>query len=104
MTESGRCYMNAAAADPTGPPDQDQFAVVDAGTEYIMAVVDTPIREGPGPEHLPAGLFYGGMTARVTGRTPDGAWWRVDCDVTQTSARECYVSADPAQTVPADAP
>lgn len=98
------CYVNAAFATPTGPQGQDLFPVVPTDVGLVMAQVDTPILEGPYAEALPAGLLFAGQMARVTGVTADQTWWRVDCDVTQTTARECYVSADPSQTTPAGLP
>lgn len=103
-TETRHCYLSTAVASETTAPGEDQFPVVAPGTPYIMAQVDVPIYEGPGTQYLPAGLFYAGQTATATGRTPEGSWWRIDCDVTQTTARECYVTADPAFTLPSDGP
>lgn len=101
---SAPCYLNAVFATPTGAPDADYYLVLVTYVQYVQAQVDTPLREGPAADALPAGVLFAGQVAQVTGVTPDQSWWRVDCDVTQTTARECYVSANPAVTTPTAQP
>lgn len=101
-TVSGACYINAALADPTSDPSQPQFSDVPTDVRYVMAQNDVSIHEGPGWDYLPAGMIFGGMIARVEAMSVDGQWWRIECH--DTTARACYVSANPAQTQPTSAP
>ena len=100
--EAASCFINAAFATPTVAPDEQAFATVPTGVQLVQAQVDVPIYEGPGSDYLPSGMVFAGMSARVLGVTPDQGWWLIACE--QTTARWCFVSADPAQTVPVGLP
>ena len=100
--EAEGCFINAAFATPTVAPDEQQFATVPTDVQLVQAQVDVPIYEGPGSSYLPAGLIFAGMSARVLGVTPDNGWWLIACE--QTTARWCFISADPAQAVPVGQP
>lgn len=84
---------DATATFPTKPTD----------VQYIRAKQDVNIRKGPGVQYDIAGGVYAGQTAKVTGVTnADATWWRVICP--DGSIGDCWVSADPALTEPANAP
>ncbi|MBL8057257.1 MAG: LysM peptidoglycan-binding domain-containing protein [Anaerolineales bacterium] len=74
------------------------------GTEvkYILALTDVNIRKGAGVNFGVITVLAGGQTAKVTGKSADGKWWRVICPDGTTG--ECYVSADASLTQPTTAP
>jgi uncharacterized protein YraI len=70
--------------------------------KYILALTDVNIRKGPGTSYGVIEVLAGGQTARVTGVSADGKWWRVICPDGTTG--ECYVTANRTLTEPATAP
>ena len=70
--------------------------------EYVMAQQDVSIYTGPGEQYSILGMVAAGQTAKVTGVSTDEGWWRVICP--DDSVGDCWVSADPSLTQPAQAP
>jgi hypothetical protein len=70
--------------------------------EYVMAQQDVPIYSGPGAQYSIVGNVAAGQTAKVTGMSSDNNWWRVTCPDDRVG--DCWVSADPGMTQPAEAP
>lgn len=70
--------------------------------KYILALTDVNLRKGAGTNFGVITVLAGGQTARVTGKSADGKWWRVICPDGTTG--ECYVSADASLTQPTTAP
>jgi hypothetical protein len=70
--------------------------------QYVMAQQDVPIYGGPAEQYSIIGSIAAGQTAKVTGVSADGMWWRVICP--DQTVGDCWVSADPAWTQPAEAP
>jgi hypothetical protein len=70
--------------------------------QFVMAQQDVPIYGGPNDQFGIVGSIAAGQTAKVTGATSDGNWWRVICP--DDSAGDCWVTADPAWTQPAEGP
>jgi hypothetical protein len=70
--------------------------------QYMMAQQDVPIYGGPAEQYSIIGSIAAGQTAKVTGVSADGTWWRVICP--NDTVGDCWVSADPAWTQPAQAP
>jgi hypothetical protein len=68
--------------------------------EYIMAQQDVNIRSGPGTQFRIIGYVVEGQTAKVTGVSVNGNWWRVICP--DDSVGNCWVSADRSLTRPTD--
>jgi uncharacterized protein YraI len=68
----------------------------------VLAQQDVPIYGGPEEQYSIIGTIAAGQTAKVTGVTADGSWWRVICP--DDSVGDCWVSADPSFTQPAQAP
>ena len=76
--------------------------VAETETGYVLAQVDVPIYDAPLENGNEIGLIAGGQIARVTGASPDGAWWRVICP--DDTVGDCWVSAAPEMTVPTSPP
>ncbi len=103
-----------ASAHPTAPPGTpipvtvapdaaSSFPTKATDVQYVRAKQDINIRKGPGVQYDIVGGVYAGQTAKVTGVTnADATWWRVICP--DGNVGDCWVSADPALTEPADAP
>ena len=70
--------------------------------QYVMAQQDAPIYGGPETQYSTVGNIAAGQTAKVTGVTADGTWWRVICP--DGTVSDCWVSADPAWTQPTEPP
>ena len=68
--------------------------------KYIMAQVDVRMRSGPGMQFSVIGYLAAGQTAKVTGISADGYWWRVICPDNTTGS--CWVSALGHLTLPSD--
>lgn len=80
-------------------PQSGVYPVVETPVEYVLAENDVTIYNAPLPDSAEIGFVGGGQSAKVTGASPDGAWWRVICP--DDTVGDCWVSADPAVTVPA---
>lgn len=76
--------------------DQPIYPVIETTVTHIMARSDLSIFSGPGSQFSRLGYVAAGMTAAVTGSSPDGQWWRVICP--DNSVGDCWVSADQALT------
>ena len=81
------------------PVDPD---VSPTNVEFVLAQQDVSIYGGPGTQYSILGSVASGQTAKVTGVSSDNNWWRVMC--TDDTVGDCWVSADPALTQPAEAP
>ena len=82
---------------PTPPGTAQQTDV-----EYVMAQQDVSIYGGPEVQYGIVGSIAAGQTAKVTGVSSDQTWWRVVCP--DDTMGDCWVSADPAWTQPAEPP
>lgn len=76
--------------------DQPVYPVIESTVSHIMARSDLSIFSGPGSQFPRLGYVAAGMTAQVTGASPDGQWWRVICP--DNSIGDCWISADQALT------
>jgi hypothetical protein len=87
-------------AEPVDTPTGD---VKPTDVKYVLAKQDINIRSGPGTDFDIVGGVYAGQTAQVLGfKSADDQWWRVVCPV--DGVKDCWVSADPTLTEPAEAP
>jgi uncharacterized protein YraI len=68
--------------------------------EYVMAQRDVRLRSGPGTQFAVISYLAAGQTAKVTGVSANGYWWRVICP--DDGVGSCWVSADPSLTRPTD--
>jgi uncharacterized protein YraI len=66
--------------------------------QFVMAQRDVTIFNGPGTQYDPIGSIASGQTAKVTGLSADGNWWRVICP--DNTSGSCWVSANPVDTLP----
>ncbi|HMD80116.1 MAG TPA: SH3 domain-containing protein, partial [Anaerolineales bacterium] len=73
-------------------------SVYPTDVEYVMAQRDVAIYSGPGSQHGVIGSIASGQTAKVTGVSADGNWWRVICP--DNSIGSCWASANSADTQP----
>jgi hypothetical protein len=91
---------------PTGEPHGNQptppATAQATDVQFVLAQQDVPIYGGPEEQYSIIGTIAAGQTAKVTGVTADGTWWRVICP--DGSVGDCWVSADPGFTQPAQAP
>jgi uncharacterized protein YgiM (DUF1202 family) len=81
------------------PIDTDVYPT---DVEYVLAQQDVQIYGGPGTQYSIVGNVASGQTAKVTGVSSDNNWWRVMCP--DDTVGDCWVSADPRMTQPAEAP
>lgn len=70
--------------------------------QFVMAQRDVTIFNGPGTQYSPIGAIASGQTAKVTGISADGNWWRVMCP--DDTVGSCWISANPADTQPTQSP
>ena len=70
--------------------------------KYVMALQDVNIRSGPGMQFRILSYIAEGQTAKVTGVSANGNWWRVICP--DDSVGSCWVSALSSLTRPTDGP
>jgi inhibitor of cysteine peptidase len=90
---------------PTEPHQNQPTPPATAQTtdvEYVMAQQDVPIYGGHETQYGIVGSIAAGQTAKVTGVSSDQTWWRVVCP--DGTIGDCWVSADPAWTQPAEPP
>jgi uncharacterized protein YraI len=70
--------------------------------KYVMALQDVRLRSGPGTQFSILSILAAGQTAKVTGISADGNWWRVVCP--NDTVANCWVSARKDLTQPATPP
>lgn len=88
---------------PAPATTNSAFPTKPTAVKYVQAKQDINIRKGPSTNYDIVGGVYAGQTAQVTGvSSADGQWWRVLCP--DGSIGDCWVSADPALTEPAQPP
>lgn len=74
--------------------------VADTPVNYLLALQNVTMHSGPGEEYAVIGDVFDGQAALVTGQSLGGHWWRVICP--DDSVGDCWVTADPAYTIPSD--
>ena len=72
--------------------------VQETDVEYVMAVQDVPMYEGPDASYARIGEIFGGQTAKVTGQDFASGWWRVICP--DDTIGNCWVTNGTAFTIP----
>lgn len=106
-------FTPTSASEPSDTPSSaDASATTEATVDptlkqtdvkYVRAKQDINVRNGPGTTFAIVGGVFAGQTAKVTGyKSADEQWWRVVCPA--SGQDNCWVSADPALTEPADTP
>jgi inhibitor of cysteine peptidase len=89
----------SVANSPDQPMDTDVYPT---DLEFVLAQQDVQIHSGSGGSSVVIGEVFSGQVAQVTGTSFDSKWWQIVCP--DTSARSCWVSADPTFTLPVTAP
>jgi hypothetical protein len=102
---NGYRYLHGVILPPGGyfqafDPKDDR--VVETDVRHIMAQTNVRMRTGPGFEYAQEDLLFEGQIALVTGKSRDGAWWRIACEV--DASGYCWVTADSSLTTPTSAP
>ena len=82
---------------PPPPVDVNGYPT---NVKYVQAQEDVNIRSGPGMQFNILSYLAAGQTAKVTGVSADGNWWRVLCP--DNSVGSCWVSAAWNLTRPTD--
>jgi uncharacterized protein YraI len=96
------CWVSADPTVTTPSRESDQGTVtLPSGVGYvqILAEAGLNLRTGPGLDRPVVTILPGGQFIQVTGVTEDGDWWRVLCP--DDSVGDCWISADPELTEPA---
>lgn len=105
---AGSCWVSAdpSLTQPTTVPHDNQppppGTPQSTNVQFVLAQQDVQIYGGPAAQYSIVGSIASGQTAKVTGVSSDNNWWRVICP--DNTAGDCWVSADPAFTQPAEAP
>ena len=105
---TGSCWVSAdpSQTQPTTVPHENQppppGTPQSTDVQFVMAQQDVQIYGGPGTQYSIVGSVASGQTAKVTGVSSDGNWWRVMCP--DDTVGNCWVSADARMTQPAEAP
>jgi uncharacterized protein YgiM (DUF1202 family) len=105
---AGSCWVSAdpSLTQPTTAPHDNQppppSTPQSTDVQFVLAQQDVSIYGGPGTQYSIVGSVASGQTAKVTGVSADNNWWRVICP--DNTVGDCWVSADPAFTQPAQAP
>jgi uncharacterized protein YgiM (DUF1202 family) len=81
----------------TQPVDMNAYQTT---VKYVMAMQDVNIRSGPGMQFSILSYIAEGQTAKVTGVSANGNWWRVICP--DDTVGSCWVSALSSLTRPTD--
>jgi uncharacterized protein YraI len=91
---TGSCWVSAAVnlTWPSNGPLPDTTAY-STDVQFVMALKDVNIFDGPGEQFSIIGFIAGGQTAKVTGISADRNWWRVICPDGSTGS--CWVSTAP---------
>ena len=79
------------------------FGSMPTDVTSVTVNADATFYSGPGETYEPVARIFGGQTYPVSGVSQDGQWWRLRCyDDTNAIIPQCWVSADPAVTSPAE--
>ncbi len=99
LANANRIYAGQRLCIPvTAKPAPDVVLVLPTDVQYVMTLTDVNLRVGPGLEFSVMGKIFGGQTAKVTGISANGLWWRVICP--SGAVGNCWVSAHKAYTQP----
>ena len=96
-----------ARPTPTSTPPPIVIQPIDTNAyptsvQFVMALQEVRMRNGPGTQFSIIGYIAAGQTAKVTGVSANGYWWRVICP--NNTVGSCWVSADPTLTKPTSSP
>ena len=66
--------------------------VIETEVEFVIAVQDVTMYDGPGENFNEIGGIFDGQTAKVTGQFSENGWWRVICP--DDTIGDCWVTND----------
>jgi uncharacterized protein YgiM (DUF1202 family) len=106
-SSAGNCWVpgHPAFTLPTTMPHENYPPPVESeptDVEYVLALKDVFIRNGPGRQYGIVSSLAEGQIAKVTGVSADGNWWRVICP--DDTIGSCWVSASSNLTQPTTVP
>lgn len=93
---AGQVLCIPAAEQPKPAPDV--IVVLGTDVQFVLALTDVNMRVGPGTEYAIMSKIAGGQTAKVTGVSGDGKWWRVICP--DDTVGNCWITAGARYTQP----
>ena len=96
----GMLFAKDGFAKPTPIPPPVDTNAYPTNVKYVMALEDVRLRNGPGLQFGIISYLAEGQTAKVTGVSADGNWWRVICP--DGSVGSCWVTAARHLTRPTD--
>jgi hypothetical protein len=96
----GLLFAKEGFAKPTPIPPPVDTNAYPTNVKYVMARQDVNMRSGPGTHFSIISMIAAGQTAKVTGVSANGRWWRVICP--DNSVGACWVSADRSLTRPTE--
>ena len=76
--------------------------VDETSVEFVLAVQDVPMYDGPGLTYQQIGIIFDGQIAKVTGQDSASGWWRIICP--DDTVGSCWVTADSTYTQPIENP
>ena len=92
------CIPRAGTGTGGGQPPPDVVIVLPTDVQFVQALTDVNMRVGPGLEFAIMGKVFAGQTAKVTGVSGNGLWWRVICPDNTTG--NCWITAGSQYTRP----
>ncbi len=93
------CIPRAVSSGtPGGQPAPEVVIVLPTQVQFVQALTDVNMRVGPGLEFRVLGKVFAGQTAKVTGVSSNGLWWRVICPDGTTG--NCWITAGAQYTQP----
>jgi hypothetical protein len=98
----GTLYWHGFLYALGGFAEPEAGSVVPTNVQYVMAQRDIQVYAGPSTETTLRGQIFGGQIARVTGSSADGGWFQIECP--DDPASSCWVSTNPADTLPTQMP
>ncbi|HEX6033348.1 MAG TPA: SH3 domain-containing protein [Anaerolineales bacterium] len=96
----GMLFAKDGFAKPTPIPPPVDTNAYPTHVKYVMALEDVRMRNGPGLQFGIISFLAEGQTAKVTGVSADGNWWRVICP--DGGIGSCWVTAARHLTRPTD--
>lgn len=91
-------YTFGSFEQSENPMNEETIPVIATDVQFVMAQQNVIMYSGPDTTYGEIGNIADGQTARVTGKSQDGNWWRVICP--DDTIGSCWITADPAFTLP----
>lgn len=85
------CIPRPGTGTGGGQPAPEVVIVLPTDVQFVQTLTDVNMRVGPGLEFAIMGKVFAGQTAKVTGVSGNGLWWRVICP--DNSTGNCWITA-----------